>query len=50
MDLTHARTSMPGAMDWMTFCATAEAATLPMVSRADALPPPCHARMPYLAS
>lgn len=33
-----------------TFLATAAAATLPMVSRAEDLPPPAMALMPYLAS
>ncbi len=50
MDLTQARISISGQMEWMTFLATAAAATLPMVSLADALPPPCHALNPNLAS
>ena len=50
MDLTQAKISRSGAREWMTFWATADAATLPMVSLADALPPPCHALKPYLAS
>ena len=50
MDLTQARTSMPGARWWSTFIATAAPATRPMVSRAEARPPPERARMPYFAS
>lgn len=42
--------SMPGKACLSTALATAPAATRPMVSRAEALPPPAQARMPYLAS
>lgn len=50
MDFTQAKISRSGQSEWITFWATAAAATRPMVSLADALPPPCHALKPYLAS
>ena len=47
-DSTHDTTSMP-ATRFNSLRATAPAATRAAVSRAEARPPPFHARMPYLA-
>ena len=49
MRLTQDNTSMPNRLA-RSLRATAPAATRPMVSRAEARPPPAAARMPYLAS
>ena len=46
---TQASTSTP-TRSASSLRATAPAATLPIVSRADARPPPATARIPYLAS
>jgi hypothetical protein len=49
ISLTHPSTSMPN-LSVSSLRATAPAATRPIVSRADARPPPATARIPYFAS